>query len=195
MNIRKQVSGSFIAISWRFKMVVFCIAFITACMANKGMTQNISSEDQEKINIISAWMQQQMQNGKTPTQAQLDSINKVVKEKYQAKAADTARIAAMNKVTTKADTQKTGTTIIRKQCMVGSSLTVPENKKWKVKRLFVTDGIGGGYNILVNSIKYYKEYLPGDKLTAPVWAAEGSLLSGNDSTQLVYIFEIEETNK
>ncbi len=163
----------------------------------------ITAEDQQKINIIQGWVQEQLKQGKQPTQEQMDSINKasppqpsplLCRDKLregdaraQAKQQDSAGGKALP-----FGKGGDGLSVITKQCMVGGSLSVPENKRWKIKRVFVTNGIGGGYNILTTSIKFKEEYKSGEKITAPNWSAESSLLT-EDASTVSYIFEIEET--
>lgn len=143
--------------------------------------QIISETDQQKINAVNAWLQQQIQEGKTPTPAQMDSVNKAVNELFKNPAA---------KADTASAPDHTGT-LITKHCTAGGSITVPEDKTWKVKRIFVTESIGG-YNVLVTSVKHDKPLHAGEKLTAPSWSAESSLIA-KDGTTVSYIFEIQET--
>lgn len=143
--------------------------------------QTISETDRQKINAVNAWLQQQIQEGKTPTPAQMDSVNKAVNELFKEPSAHTDTVST---------TDHSGT-LITKSCTAGGAITVPENKVWKVQRIFVTEGIGG-YNILVTSIKYDPPLHAGEKLTAPSWSAESSLLA-KDGTTVSYIFEIQET--
>lgn len=143
--------------------------------------QTISETDQQKINAVNAWLQQQIQLGLTPTPLQMDSVNKAVNEQFKGTAQNANTLSASD---------QTGP-FFTKHCNAGGSITVPEKKIWRVKRVFVTENIGG-YNILVTSVKYEKPLRAGEKLTAPSWSAESSLVT-KDGTTVHYIFEIEET--
>ncbi len=114
----------------------------------------ITAADQQKINIIQGWVQEQLTQGKQPTQEQMDSINKAsppqpsplpCRDKLREVVANTQATQQGGSADGKAlpfGKGGDGLSVITKQCMVGGSLSVPENKRWKIKRVFVTNGIG-----------------------------------------------------
>jgi len=164
----------------QFVIFQFIILLSLFSIAINCYSQSISAEDQQKISIIQNWILEQRKMGKEPSQEQMDSINKAVKERI-----DSVSLLSPKNNITGIDSIGMLTTEF---CYMGGYLVVPENKTWKVKRMFVTNG---GYNIIMNSEKYNKEFKSGEKIYAPSWSPESSLLT-EDESSVTYIFEIIE---
>jgi len=75
--------------------------------------------------------------------------------------------------------------------MQGNTITVPAGVKWKVKNVTCQTGIGE-YSILVTSVKFKDEYLPGERISMPGLTPEASLLT-SDMSAVTYNFKIIET--
>jgi hypothetical protein len=150
-------------------LVLFCLPFFSAA-------QGLTPQQQQKVDSLIQWINRQAKEGKTPDPHYIDSVNKVIR--------DLNPQAVSEQKKTTADTVE-----ITKQSIAGSSFTVPEGKRWTVRRVYVNDG--GSYNILVTSVRFDKPLSAGEKLFAPTWTAEAELLSGNKAT-FTYIFRICE---
>lgn len=72
------------------------------------------------------------------------------------------------------------------------SFMVPEGKTWRIIRVMVNDG--GVYNMTCCSSLKGKVYKGGEKIYAPTYSAESSLLN-EDMTKMKYVFEIKNIRK
>lgn len=159
---------------------IFCVFF--SCF-NSYYSFSISSKEEQKTTTEKFHLQVSAKYAHQPKQFYWEDSSKA--QLITTKSAITSKQVR--------DSTSILTKKLTKHLMVGNCITVPANKKWKIKRVFVTNGIGGGYNILIGSDNYKNEYYAGEKIYAPAWSAESSLLTEDGST-VSYILEIVEEN-
>ncbi len=70
----------------------------------------------------------------------------------------------------------------------GNTLTVPEDKIWKIDRIFISEG--GQYAIQISKNNFSAIYNPKDTIVLPLYIPEMELLSRKDMVQFhLYISE------
>ena len=132
----------------------------------------------------------------------VDSLNTWVLTNVQAGTLDTAELAAFNKyirqVQDSLDRQVVNSSVaigdssalIHKSVMAGSVLSVPTGVYWHMLKAYVKSD-QDGYRVVAASLKWKDRYLPGEKIIAPSFSSEASLLSGELSA-MFYDFDILE---
>jgi len=72
----------------------------------------------------------------------------------------------------------------------GNKLTVPENKIWKIDRVFISEG--GQYAIQISTNNFSTIYNPKDTIVLPLYIPEMELLNRKDMVQ--FHFYISESS-
>jgi hypothetical protein len=143
--------------------------------------QGLTPSQQERVDSLIRWIQNEQLSGRQANQAKLDSANRTLREQF----AKENEAAKSNPVTV------AGAYNITRSVSAGGSAVVPKGKKWNVTEMFVNDG--GKYNVKVTSVKFESFLVEGEKLSAPSWCAEGELL-GKEQSSFFYVFRINETD-
>jgi hypothetical protein len=147
-----------------------------------GFSQDVDPEIQQMTQEVIKWTQEQFQKYGAVDQRKLDSMNMKIREKQ-------IELNTKKVVTLHAGDTVSGK-VIHVAMVQSTTLTVPEGKMWKVKRVTCQTGMGD-YNILVNSVKFKEQYKAGEKIIMPAFTPEASLLT-SDMSVISYNFEIIE---
>ena len=70
-----------------------------------------------------------------------------------------------------------------------SHLTVPENERWQLDKVFVNGG--DAYSIRVANTNFNETYHAGDTIRAPYYIAEMELLSKKEMVQYQFYFKMK----
>jgi hypothetical protein len=87
------------------------------------------------------------------------------------------------------DTKAQDTTFVRSFYM-GSTIKVPEGKKWFIERAYIS--ANDGYNIRIGVDNFKTAYSSKDDLIIPFYCAEMELLDNNNS--VFFLITIKETD-
>lgn len=166
----------------KFSMVFMSFVLF---LSLSSVGQNISPSVQQKIDSLQTWMKQEIALKGTVDTVELRRWNERIREEQDRVKNDPDQLK-LNEEDPKE------TRVIKFSGYIGASFTVPQGKKWKVKKLTVSSGMGE-YNILVRSVTLKEEYTAGDIINTPGFTAEAALLT-EDQSNVLYIYEIIEVD-
>jgi hypothetical protein len=168
----------------RGKRIGFMLA---VCMFVLGIqeivAQGVHPEVQVKIDSLQQWIQTELQTKGTIDQAALEDWNKRIREAQERLAREGTSKGGLIPGESKAEVKTFSG-------FVGTSFRVPEGKRWEVRKVTVSGGLGE-YQILVTSLRFDRPLDAGAVLSTPSFTAEASLVTEDQSTPM-YTFEILE---
>lgn len=145
--------------------------------------QGVHPEVQAKIDSLQQWIQHELQTKGSIDQAELEAWNAKIRETQERIAAGATDVQAGGSRESRAEVKTFSG-------FVGTSFRVPAGKRWEVRKITVSGGMGE-YQILVTSIRYTKPLEAGEILATPSYSAEAALISDDQSSPM-YTFEILE---
>lgn len=131
---------------------------------------------------MTQWMQHEMAATGTVNDSMMQVWNdRIKKEQVRINNSQAAKVEL-----------DSGGTIIYKSLMSGSSVTVPDGRRWQVNSIKVREG-EGSYEVVVKSIPNGKILQAGEKLITPVFCSEAHLIAAEPGN-VKYVYEIYETD-
>lgn len=158
-----------------------CIIAVWILATGGLKAQNMDPEIQQMTDALIKWTQEQFTLFGKVDHHKLDSMNQLIRLRQEELAARTQG----NAPAADSNAREINVTMIN-----SSLLVVPEGKIWKVKHVTCQTGLGD-YNILVTSVKFREQYLPGESITMPAFTPEAALLT-SDMSEVTYNFKIIE---
>lgn len=160
---------------------------LSICLYMFGMqvhfAQGVHPEVQAKIDSLQQWIQTELQTNGSIDQAILEDWNKRIRAAQDRLSREGMAKSGLVPGESKAEVKTFSG-------FVGTSFRVPEGKRWEVRKVTVSGGMGE-YQILVTSLRFNKPLDAGEVLTTPSFTAEASLVTEDQSTPM-YTFEILE---
>ncbi len=161
-------------------VLIFSFIFLSV---QGGFAQGVHPEVQAKIDSLQQWIQTELQTKGTIDQAVMEDWNKRIRDTQERLSREGSSARGLISGESKAEVKTFSG-------FVGTSFKVPEGKRWEVRKVTVSGGMGE-YQILVTSIRFERPLNAGEVLTTPSFSAEASLVSEDQSTPM-YTFEILE---
>ena len=162
-----------------FLRFVLCFVLMLG-LTDVSFSQGVHPEVQAQIDSLQNWIEKQISVHGSIDQNELSSWNEKIRQTQARISQEGVRSNSLNP-----DARErvfSG--------LLGTSFTVPEGKKWQVRKVTVSAGLGE-YQVLVTSIRFPDIMSPGEVLRTPSFCSEGSLLA-EDASSLMYTFHVLE---